>query len=79
MSYESTAEPIKIGYLMDFRLSEDFPQHYRDDLTIPFESVPAASGAPATWWRDSRVSVPSDRCVGRGAQRGIAGCALILR
>jgi hypothetical protein len=37
MSYESTAEPIKIGYLMDFKLSDDFPQHYRDDLTIPFE------------------------------------------
>jgi branched-chain amino acid transport system substrate-binding protein len=39
MSYESTAEPIKIGYLMDFLLSEDFPQHYRDDLTIPFDIV----------------------------------------
>ena len=39
MSYESTAEPIKIGYLMDFLLSDDFPQHYRDDLTIPFDMV----------------------------------------
>ncbi|MGZ5364189.1 MAG: ABC transporter substrate-binding protein, partial [Mycobacterium sp.] len=39
MSYESTAEPIKIGYLMDFKLSDDFPQHYRDDLTIPFDMV----------------------------------------
>jgi len=27
MSYESTAEPVKIGYLMDFLLSDDFPQH----------------------------------------------------
>jgi len=39
MSYESTAEPVKIGYLMDFLLSDDFPQHYRDDLTIPFDMV----------------------------------------
>ena len=39
MSYESKAEPIKIGYLMDFLLSDDFPQHYRDDLTIPFDMV----------------------------------------
>jgi hypothetical protein len=26
MSYESTAEPTKIGYLMDFLLSDDYPQ-----------------------------------------------------
>lgn len=26
MSYESKAEPIKIGYLMDFRLPRAFPQ-----------------------------------------------------
>ena len=39
MSYQSTAEPIKIGYLMDFLLSDDFPQDYRDDLTIPFDIV----------------------------------------
>src|SRR5262249_1620836 len=43
MSYESTAEPIKIGYLMDFLLSDDFPQHYRDDLTVPFDMVFGAS------------------------------------
>jgi branched-chain amino acid transport system substrate-binding protein len=39
MSYESTAEPIKIGYLMDFVISEHFPQHFRDDLTNPFDMV----------------------------------------
>lgn len=39
MSYESTAEPIKIGYLMDFRLPESYPQHMRDDLSLPFELV----------------------------------------
>jgi branched-chain amino acid transport system substrate-binding protein len=36
MSYESSAEPIKIGYLMDFVLSDDFPQHYRGDLVDRF-------------------------------------------
>jgi ABC-type branched-subunit amino acid transport system substrate-binding protein len=39
MSYESTAEPIKIGYLMDFRLPAYFPQEMRDDMTRPFELV----------------------------------------
>ena len=39
MSYESSAEPIKIGYLMDFLISEHFPQHFRDDLTDPFDMV----------------------------------------
>jgi hypothetical protein len=33
MSYESAAEPIKIGYLMDFLLSDDYPQDRRDNLT----------------------------------------------
>jgi hypothetical protein len=39
MSYESTAEPIKIGYLMDFLLPENYPQDLRDDLTNPFDMV----------------------------------------
>lgn len=39
MSYESTAEPIKIGYLMDFRLPDSFPQHMKDDFSLPFEVV----------------------------------------
>ena len=39
MSYESAGEPIKIGYLMDFILSDDYPQERRDDLTIPFDMV----------------------------------------
>jgi len=39
MSYESTAEPIKVGYLMDFRLPEFYPQEMRDDLTQPFKLV----------------------------------------
>ncbi|HUH68826.1 MAG TPA: ABC transporter substrate-binding protein [Mycobacterium sp.] len=39
MSYESTAEPIKIGYLFDFLLPEGYPQEMRDDLTRPFDLV----------------------------------------
>ncbi len=34
MSYESTAEPIKIGYLMDFLLSDDYPQDRRPTASI---------------------------------------------
>jgi len=39
MSYESTAEPIKVGYLFDFRLPDSFPPAMRDDLTRPFHLV----------------------------------------
>ncbi|HEY8156702.1 MAG TPA: ABC transporter substrate-binding protein [Myxococcota bacterium] len=39
MSYVSSAEPIKIGYLIDFRLPPGYPQEMRDDFTRPFELV----------------------------------------
>ena len=39
MSYESTAEPIKLGYLFDFKLPESFPQEMRNDLRQSFELV----------------------------------------
>ena len=39
MSYESSAEPIKLGYLFDFRLPEGFPPERRADLVQPFELV----------------------------------------
>ena len=39
MSYESTAAPIKLGYLFDFRLPEYFPKERREDLTQTFELV----------------------------------------
>ncbi|MEU1980973.1 ABC transporter substrate-binding protein [Nocardia sp. NPDC019395] len=39
MAYESTAEPIKIGYLMDFRLPESYPTEMFDDFSRPFELV----------------------------------------
>lgn len=39
MSYESKAEPIKVGYLMDFRLPDNYPKEMRDDLTQPFDLV----------------------------------------
>jgi ABC-type branched-subunit amino acid transport system substrate-binding protein len=39
MSYESTAEPIKLGYLFDFRLPPFYPQEMRADLTQTFDLV----------------------------------------
>jgi branched-chain amino acid transport system substrate-binding protein len=39
MSYESTAEPIKIGYLMDFKLPDLYPQQMKEDLSNPFDLV----------------------------------------
>ena len=39
MSYESTAQPIKLGYLMDFRLPDAYPQEMKDDLSQSFELV----------------------------------------
>lgn len=39
MSYESTAQPIKIGYLFDILLPEFYPQEMREDLTRPFDLV----------------------------------------
>ena len=39
MSYESSAEPIRLGYLMDFKLPEGYPEEARRDLVLPFEIV----------------------------------------
>jgi branched-chain amino acid transport system substrate-binding protein len=39
MSYESTAEPIKLGYLFDFKLPDGYPAEMRADLTQSFELV----------------------------------------
>ena len=39
VSYESTAEPIKLGYLFDFKLPEGYPEESRLDLVRPFELV----------------------------------------
>ncbi|MCV7279655.1 ABC transporter substrate-binding protein [Mycolicibacterium flavescens] len=39
MSYESTAEPIRLGYLMDFKLPEFYPQEMKDDLFNPFHLI----------------------------------------
>ena len=39
MSYESTAEPIKVGYLMDFTLPPGFPEEMKADFTQTFEIV----------------------------------------
>lgn len=37
MSYESSAEPIKIGYLMDFQLPDGYPKEMKEDFSQPFE------------------------------------------
>ena len=37
MSYESTAEPIKVGYLMDFTLPPGFPEEMKADFTQAFD------------------------------------------
>lgn len=39
MSYESHAEPIKLGCLFDFRLPEGYPQERRDDFTEALQIV----------------------------------------
>ena len=39
MAYESTAEPIKLGYLFDFLLPDSYPKTMREDLTLPFQMV----------------------------------------
>ena len=40
MSYESNAEPIKLGYLFDFKLPDGVSRRsMRDDLMLPFELV----------------------------------------
>ena len=39
MAYESSAEPIKLGYLFDFVLPDGFPKEMRADLTQSFELV----------------------------------------
>ena len=39
MSYESHAEPIKLGILMDWVVPEDHPKERVDDFFLPFELV----------------------------------------
>lgn len=39
MAYESEGEPIKLGYLFDFKLPDGFPPEQRDHLLVPFELV----------------------------------------
>src|ERR1700757_2630162 len=39
MSYESTAKPIKVGYLMDFTLPPMFPDEMKADFTRCFDLV----------------------------------------
>lgn len=39
MSYESTAEPIKVGYLMDFKLAANFPKELLDSFVQSFDLI----------------------------------------
>jgi branched-chain amino acid transport system substrate-binding protein len=39
VAYESNAEPVRLGYLFDFRLPSGYPQEMRDDLTQVFQLV----------------------------------------
>jgi len=39
LSYESTAEPIKVGYLCDFLLPDGYPAERKADFFDPFELV----------------------------------------
>jgi ABC-type branched-subunit amino acid transport system substrate-binding protein len=39
LSYESSAEPIKLGYLFDFKLPDAYPPEMREDLIAPFDIV----------------------------------------
>lgn len=39
MAYESAAEPIKLGYLFDFKLPDAYPAEMRADLAQSFELV----------------------------------------
>ena len=66
MSYESQVEPIKLGYLFDFKLPEGFPQEQRDDLLLPFQLVFADGlGRGLSTGRSRSCSARS-----RGSRRG---------
>src|SRR3978361_1039447 len=39
MSYESSAEPIKVGYLMDFKLPPGFPEELLSSFTRCFDLI----------------------------------------
>ena len=69
MTYESTAEPIKIGYLMDFLLSDDYPKERRDDLTIPFGMASATHSTGATSTAPSKSSTGKSRVFQRGRSK----------
>ena len=67
MSYESTAEPIKVGYLMDFTLPPGFPEVLQSSFTQTFDLVfdearqqGVLTGSLSTkvaWWFSARTSL----------------------
>lgn len=59
MSYESSAEPIKIGYLMDFKLPDLYPGRCGRTCPIP------SSWCSARRWRTASSTGPSRSSTGR--------------
>ena len=45
VSYESSVEPIKLGYLFDFKLPDGFPQEQRDDLSVAVPNSCSPTGS----------------------------------
>jgi hypothetical protein len=75
VSYESSAEPIKIGYLMDFLLPDGFPETY-------FQDAHSARGASKRRWSESRWFPPHPalRALGchSATEPGAAGWARVI-
>ena len=85
MSYESTAEPIKVGYLMDFTLPPGFPEELFASFTQTFDLVfeearragpdgPAgADDLPRGGGPAQGLGQGGDRRVRRTGRRGLPG------
>ena len=72
MSYESSAEPIKVGYLMDFRLPEFYPQEMRDDFRQPFELVFDEG------WKQGVMAPGTRISLGKWTRRGWMGAGYLV-
>ena len=65
-SYESTAEPIKLGYLFDFKLPDGYPEESRQDLVLPSSSCSNRDSSG-----DDRPSRPDHLPRGGRATQGV--------
>lgn len=73
MSYESHVEPIKLGYLFDFKLPDDFPSEQRDDLLLPFEIVFADGLARGQLDRPVEIVFREVEGLPRGSVKAVVG------